>query len=83
VTILTLAPAAVFRLEKTAAPEKAQGAESGGGFEDDIAAGTAIPTVGAAPGLVAGPEETDTARAAIAGPDRDIDLIGKGLQVVG
>ena len=61
----------------------AQGAEGRGDFEDDIAAGPAITAVGSAPGLEAGPEEADTARAAVAGPDRDIDLIGKGLQVGG
>ncbi len=33
--------------------------------------------------LEASPEKADTARAAVAGPDRDIDFIGKGLQVVG
>jgi hypothetical protein len=78
-----LAPAAVLRLEDAPAPEVAQGAEGRRDFEDDIAAGAAIPAVGSAPGLEAGPEETDTARAAVAGPDRDIDLIGKGFQVAG
>ncbi len=83
VAILALAPAAVFRLEDAPAPEVTQGAEGRGDFEADIAAGAAITAVGSAPGLEAGPEEADTARAAVAGPDRDIDFIGKGFQVGG
>ena len=83
VAVLALAPAAVFRQEDAPAPEMAQGAEGRGDFEDDIAAGAAITAVGSAPGLEAGPEEADTARAAVAGPDRDIDFVGKGFQVGG
>ena len=82
-TVLLLAAAAVSRLQDASAPEEAQGAERRGDLEDDIAAGPAITAVGSAPGLEAGPEETDTARAAVAGPDRDIDFVGKGLQVGG
>ena len=74
---------AVFRLKDAAALEVGQGAQARGDFEDDIAAGPAIAAVGAAPGLEAGPEEADTARAAVAGPDRDIDFVRKGFQVGG
>jgi hypothetical protein len=61
----------------------AQGAEGRGDFQDDIAAGPTITAIGSAPGLETGSEEADTPRAAVPGPDRDIDLIGKGLQVLG
>ena len=83
VAVLALAPAAVFRLEDAAAPEIGQGAKGRGGFEDDVAPGPAVAAVRAAHGLEPGPEEADTARAAAAGPDRDVDLIRKGFQVWG
>ena len=82
-TVLLLAPAAVVGLEDAAAPEVAESAQVGGDFEGDIAAGPAITAIRSAPGSTAGREEADTARAAVAGPDRDIDLIGKGFQVAG
>ena len=83
VAVLLLAPAAVFRRQDAPALEQAEGAKGRGDFEDDIAAGAAIAAVGPAPGLEAGPEKADTARAAVAGPDRDIDFIGEGFQVGG
>ena len=78
-----LAAAAVFRLKDAAAPEIGQGAQARGGFEDDVAPVAAIAAVRAAHGLEPGPEEADTARAAVAGPDRDIDFVRKGFQVGG
>ena len=83
VAVLALAALAVFRLKDAAAPEVGQGAQARGGFEDDVAPGPAMAAVRAAYGLEPGPEEADTARAAVAGPDRDIDFVRKGFQVWG
>ena len=74
---------AVFGLKDAAAPEVGQGAQARGGLQDDVGAVPAVAAVGAAYGLEPGPEEADTARAAVAGPDRDIDFVRKGFQVWG
>ena len=83
VAVLALAALAVFRLKDAAAPEVGQGAQARGGFEDDVAAVPAMAAVRAADGLEPGAEEADTARAAVAGPDGDIDFVRKGFQTWG
>ncbi len=79
-TVGTLAGAAGFGLEKALALEEAQGAAAAGGFQHHVAAGAAVTAVGPAPGLVARPVKTDAASPAVATPDGDLYLIGKGLQ---
>ena len=81
--VLAPAPAAVSRLKEAAPPEIDQGALGAGGLQDDVAPVAAGAAIGAAHGLGAGPEEADTARAAVACPDRDLGFVRKGFQVGG
>jgi len=83
VAVLPLAPAALFRLKDAAPPEMGQVPLGEGGFQDDVAPVAARAAVGAAHGSEAGPEEADTARAAVTRPDRDLGFVRKGFQVGG